>query len=382
VHNKVILFTVNVDWFFLSHRLNLAQAALNDGYEVHLATSFTNYKSHIESLGIHVHDLDISRGKTSIGNALLSIISIFQIIRLASPGVIHAITLKVSILSVIASTFHRRVGLILAISGLGYIYTESSFSNSFKKVIIYCFFQIASMKSNLKIIFQNRFDMNELTSFNKALQKKAVLIHGSGVDLEKYYPQPLKDSFACKKVVFASRLLFTKGIKEFVSAIKIFNSNNNLLDNEVEFIIAGDFDDANPACIPKDSLQAWSKIDRLKYIGYQENLHELFDSSYIFVLPSYREGMPLVICQAMASGLPTIASNIPGCKDAVQDNNTGILVPVRDSFALYEAIQKLLSDEGLRNRMSINAHAFAVQNFNIVDITKQHMQLYNSALIK
>ena len=92
--------------------------------------------------------------------------------------------------------------------------------------------------------------------------------------------------------------------------------------------------------------------------------------------------MPLVICQAMASGLPTIASNIPGCKDAVQDNNTGILVPVRDSFALYEAIQKLLSDEGLRNRMSISAHAFAVQNFNIVDITKQHMQLYNSALIK
>ncbi|MGY9041515.1 MAG: glycosyltransferase, partial [Alphaproteobacteria bacterium] len=152
--NKVILFTVNVDWFFLSHRLNLATEALKNGYEVHLAASFTDHKSHIESLGIHVHDLDIPRGNTSVLNVLLSIISIFKIVRLTSPDIIHAITLKVSIISAIASVFHRRTGLIVAISGLGYMYTEKSFVNSIKKGIIYFFFQLLAMRSNLKLIFQ------------------------------------------------------------------------------------------------------------------------------------------------------------------------------------------------------------------------------------
>ena len=380
--NKVILFTVNVDWFFLSHRLNLATEALKKGYEVHLASSFTHHKSHIESLGIHVHDLNISRGNTSIHNVLLSLISIFKIVRLTSPDIIHAITLKVSILSAIASVFHRRTGLIIAISGLGYMYTEKSFVNTMKKGIIYFFFQLLATRSNLKVIFQNRFDMNELTKSNKVLLNKATLIHGSGVDLDKYCPQTSSEIFSCKKVVFASRLLYTKGIEEFVSAIKIFNSQNTSQDIDVEFIIAGDFDDANPACISRDSIESWSEIENLKYIGHQNNLDELFLSSYIFVLPSYREGMPQVICQALASGLPSITTNIPGCMDAVQDNKTGLLVPVRDPTALYKAIQKLLSDDALRQSMSLSARAFAVQNFNVVDITEQHMKLYSAAMFR
>lgn len=379
---KKILFAVNVDWFFVSHRINLAEAALKEGYEVHLLTSFTKHRSSIEQANIIVHELEFDRGEASFIDTLKSFVQIYKVLKYISPDLVHAITLKMSIMCSIASFPLRIKGIILAISGMGYVYTERNIANFLKRVLIAIAAKIISLHANLTLIFQNETDKNDFCKSTKRLIDKSTIIHGSGVDLEKFQAIESVKSFKVKKVAFASRLLLTKGILDYIDSIRTFNLHHDDFISTTQFIVAGDLDPSNPASLNSDIIDSWSDIPNLEVIGHIENLNELFAESYIFILPSYREGFPQVACQAAASGLPVVTTDIPGCRDTIIDMETGILVPPKDSDALYQAIKNLILNEALRSRMSEKAAIFARKNFDSQLITDQHLEIYSNLLNK
>ncbi len=379
---KKILFAVNVDWFFVSHRINLAEAALKEGYEVHLLTSFTKHRSSLEQANIIVHELEFDRGEASFIDTLKSFVQIYKVLKYISPDLVHAITLKMSIMCSIASFPLRIKGIILAISGMGYVYTERNIANFLKRVLIAIAAKIISLHANLTLIFQNETDKNDFCKSTKRLIDKSTIIQGSGVDLEKFQAIESVKSFKVKKVAFASRLLLTKGILDYIDSIRTFNLHHDDFISTTQFIVAGDLDPSNPASLNSDIIDSWSDIPNLEVIGHIENLNELFAESYIFILPSYREGFPQVACQAAASGLPVVTTDIPGCRDTIIDMETGILVPPKDSDALYLAIKNLILNEALRSRMSEKAAIFARKNFDSQLITDQHLEIYSNLLNK
>jgi glycosyltransferase involved in cell wall biosynthesis len=379
---KKILFAVNVDWFFVSHRINLAEAALKEGYEVHLLTSFTKHRSSLEQANIIVHELEFDRGEASFIDTLKSFVQIYKVLKYISPDLVHAITLKMSIMCSIASFPLRIKGIILAISGMGYVYTERNIANFLKRVLIAIATKIISLHANLTLIFQNETDKNDFCKSTKRLIDKSTIIQGSGVDLEKFQAIESVKSFKVKKVAFASRLLLTKGILDYIDSIRTFNLHHDDFISTTQFIVAGDLDPSNPASLNSDIIDSWSDIPNLEVIGHIENLNELFAESYIFILPSYREGFPQVACQAAASGLPVVTTDIPGCRDTIIDMETGILVPPKDSDALYLAIKNLILNEALRSRMSEKAAIFARKNFDSQLITDQHLEIYSNLLNK
>jgi glycosyltransferase involved in cell wall biosynthesis len=282
----------------------------------------------------------------------------------------------------IASFPLRIKGIILAISGMGYVYTERNIANFLKRVLIAIATKIISLHANLTLIFQNETDKNDFCKSTKRLIDKSTIIQGSGVDLEKFQAIESVKSFKVKKVAFASRLLLTKGILDYIDSIRTFNLHHDDFISTTQFIVAGDLDPSNPASLNSDIIDSWSDIPNLEVIGHIENLNELFAESYIFILPSYREGFPQVACQAAASGLPVVTTDIPGCRDTIIDMETGILVPPKDSDALYLAIKNLILNEALRSRMSEKAAIFARKNFDSQLITDQHLEIYSNLLNK
>ncbi len=378
---KIILYVVNVDWFFISHRLALAQKAIESGFEVHIATKYTSHRESIERYGIITHELNYSRDRIGDINFLGSVKDILKIFFKVKPNLVHTVTLKLSCLVAISSLFIKRSAFIYAISGLGRIFTIQDPRNGLVKSMIYCLFLVLSILKNFKLIFQNQDDLNDFCHFSKRLKSRSVIFRGSGVDLERFQPGNIYLNHQKRIILFASRLLETKGIRDFISAIKLFDQRELVYKYpDVRFLIAGATDKENPDSLDDDEIQLWDNISVLDYIGFSENIHETLNLAYCLVLPSYREGMPLIICQASACGIPVITTNVPGCRSSIINGKTGLLVELQNPESILSAITNLLDDVTLHQSMKLNARKFAESEFNLKSIIREHIKIYNKLL--
>jgi glycosyltransferase involved in cell wall biosynthesis len=369
--NKTLLFLVNVDWFFVSHRLPIALAAIKAGYEVHLACKFTDKADYLSSLGIYLHPLKLSRSGTGIVRELSSFFSIFCLIKKLKPDIVHFISIKPVIYGGLASRLLSIKGRLASVSGLGYVFIASGFSASVFRLFISGLYKAALGNKQTKVIFQNPEDRYIFLRNNIINKNQAILIvGGSGVSLEEYPYLP--ESGGIPVVTFASRLLKDKGVEEFVHAARIIENR----DVKAEFWLIGDIDQDNPAAISQNMLAEWRKRKNLKIWGYRKDIPDLFSQSNIIVLPSYREGMPRVLLEAASCGRAVVTTDVPGCRDAIIPNKTGLLVPVRNSAALADAIQKLIENAGLRQSMGKEGRALAERDFAIEKIVKAHLDIY------
>ena len=159
--------------------------------------------------------------------------------------------------------------------------------------------------------------------------------------------------------MFPSRIISHKGIFEFINAVKILKRKNI----KAKFVLVGDIDTENPSSVKLSIVKKWEEENLIENWGYKKNMSNIINSALIVVLPSYREGFPKVLIEAAACGRPSITTNVPGCKDAVINNHTGILVPVKNSIMLANEIQKLLNDRVKIKKMSSNARKHALKKF-------------------
>tara|TARA_Y100000768_G_scaffold521_1_gene400 strand:+ start:37221 stop:38354 length:1134 start_codon:yes stop_codon:yes gene_type:complete len=369
---KRLLFIVNVDWFFISHRLPIATKAINKGYEVHIATKVTDKLDTLKSHGLIVHPLNLHRSKLSLLSFIKEFWNIYSIIKLIKPSILHLVTIKPVLFGGIASRLLNTPSVVSAISGLGHVFSKKGIIGFFqRKVASFLYFFALSHKNQL-IIFQNKDDRAKLLKNTKLHSQKTVIIHGSGIDLTFYKVKPMP---AEKPVVlFASRLIAEKGIREFVKAARIINRDNIV----ARFIVAGSPDFLNPSSITQSELDEWKEKKYVEILGHHTDMVSIISSSNLVVFPSYYgEGLPKILIEAAACGRPVITTDHPGCRDAIKNNLTGLLVPVKNTKNLVDSINYMLCNPTLRAKMGKEGRKWAEEMFDINKVVAMHLTLYS-----
>jgi len=394
VSKKKLLFIVNVDWFFISHRLPIALEAMTQGYEVHLLCAITDKEQYLKSLGLIVHPFAFSRsGKNiltelakeqylkSLGlivhpfafsrsgkNILTELAIIFKLywqIKKIKPDLLHLVTIKPVLYGGIAARIAKVPGVISAISGLGFLFVKRAglhrrLHRRLLRVVVLFLYRFAMGHPNQRVIFQNPTDMDALVKAGGIDKDKTRLIRGSCVDLQDYPFIPEPDGTPV--IVMASRLLKDKGVHEFIEAARILKSKSV----KVHFQLIGEPDFENPESVTAESMQIWREEGIVECLGFRSDISKLFSQAHIITLPSYYgEGLPKVLIEAAACGRVVITTDIPGCRNAIESDISGLLIPARDVEALAQAMEYLLENTSLRQKMGKAGRVLAESEFGI-----------------
>jgi len=366
---KKLLFVVNVDWFFISHRLPLAIEAKKRNYDVTIATKNTGRFKELEELGFNLHDLDVERSGTNILKEFLIILKLIMIQRKVRPDIIHNVTLKMSIYSSIASRFISPGKVINAISGLGYNFTIDRKTRSQK--IIFALMNFAFRKKGFSFIFQNPDDMQLFQVLNFNVGNSFYMIKGSGVDIEKfmYIDRKIKPNI---NFILTSRMLKDKGVLEFITASR----KVALRFPNASFLLVGDLDKNNLASFTEDELKYELKSTNVTWLGYRDDIPDLLKVSDVMVLPSYREGLPKSLIEAAATGLPIITTDTIGCRECVDDGVNGFLVPIGNPEILAEKMIELIENPEMITKMGKASRLKAENEFALAMVIDKTFRIY------
>jgi len=369
MRKKKLLFIVNVDWFFVSHRLPIALAAIGKGFEVHIACALTDKKEELEEHGIIVHPLQLSRSGVGILTELKVVKGLFSIINAIKPDLTHCVTIKPVLYGNIIARFLNVPIRISSISGLGYVFIASGLKAKLFRLFISFMYKVALTNSQT-IIFQNTSDRDILRNLGAVKTEQELFIRGSGVDLNVYSVMPESTDRAV--VMLIARLLIDKGVNEFAQAAKIISMSRS----DISMVLVGEADLENPKSVSPAQISDWVDEGVVEHWGYSQSVANTIAQSNIMVLPSYREGLPKSLIEAAACGRAVITTDVPGCRDAIEKDKTGLLVPVKSAELLAQAIIKLVDNKALRYKFAINGRKLAESAFDINDVVAKHLDIY------
>lgn len=373
VDTPKIVFFVTEDWSFCSHRLPVARAARDAGYEVVVICQVNKFSTVIENEGFRVIPVVFERGGLNPLKDLSLLRHLFDIMRKEQPDILHNVALKPIIYGSLAAMCVPRTKVINAFIGLGMVFSRTGIKFLLLRFITCMLIFIANMSSRVFALFQNPDDLDRLCSKRILSFKKSFLIRGSGVDTSKL--TPVEDIKEPPVVLFASRLLWSKGIGDLVEVARF------LKDYNVQFVVVGSPDFKNADAVPESHLIAWQNEGIIEWWGHQSDMIAVFAQSSIAVLPStYGEGVPKFLIEASSCGLPVVAYDVPGCREIVHDGENGFLVSSKNVDMLANRIEILLNDIDLRHKMGRVGRALVEAEFSELVVTEQTMKLYQRVL--
>ncbi|MEQ1591153.1 MAG: glycosyltransferase family 4 protein [Thiobacillaceae bacterium] len=364
-----LLFVVTEDWYFVSHRLPLAMAAQAAGFDVVVATREGHQTEAIRNAGIRLIPLSLSRRG---GNPLREIMRLWKLYRQEKPDLVHHVALKPVMFGALAAWLARVPAQVNAVAGLGWLFTSSSILvRLIRPVLLWILVHLLDRQHSLTIV-QNPEDQ-ALLEHAGVSARHLRLIRGAGVNTGVFYPSAPPPEPVC--IVLVARMLWDKGVGEFVEAA------HQLTDAGVSarFALVGDPDPANPASVPESTLRSWHGLHGVEWWGRQEDIPTVLHSAHIACLPSYREGLPKSLLEAAACGLPIVTTDVPGCREVVQDGVNGILVTVRDVDTLVSALGKLIGDKEMRRSMGKQSRLLAETEFEQEAVIAQTLAVYSEA---
>jgi glycosyltransferase involved in cell wall biosynthesis len=371
LNKKKILYVVNVDWFFISHRLPLALEAIRLNYDVFLVTRNSGRFKELNELGIYCIDIQFDRsGK----NPLKEVSIIYQLTKIyssLSPNIIHHVTLKPSLYGTLAYRISRLNCIVVnAVSGLGYTFTAER--KSLGKLLLIKFMSFVFYKKDTRFIFQNPDDKNFYKELGFLTDTNYIIIKGSGVDEKVFTPKYKKEKLGFK-VVFLARMLKDKGVLEFISAAELLREKYS---DKIEFNLVGSIDLNNPTAISEYELGIICDGKYIKWLGHINEVEKVYQDADIVCLPSYREGLPKSLVEAMACGCPIITTNAIGCRECVDDNYNGFLVPIGDHELMASKILLLYQNKELRIRMGQNSRRKMIKEMSLKEIVMRTFEFY------
>jgi glycosyltransferase involved in cell wall biosynthesis len=355
---------------FLNFRVPLVKFLETVGYEVYAIIPRDKYCERVRETGVNVLPLSLKKNTVSPISFFRCLAELRHYQKEYGFSIIHSFRLQPNIISSLAFPFSKRVKIISHITGLGYAFTGSTFSSFLYRYLILLLYQIAFAFSD-RIIVQNSTD-RILLSCLAFTSGKLEIIEGSGIDQEKFSREnvdiKLVNSLESKIrymkgdiiASFTGRLLIEKGILEFLAVADKLSRN----DPKLKFVIAGWYDINNPSCLSPDQMNKYLVNTNIIFLGEILEIRELLYLTDILILPTYREGFPRSVLEAMSMNVAVITTDVPGAKDAIIDNYNGILVPVKDNLALEVAILKLISDEGVRKKLGYNGRYLVESKYN------------------
>ncbi|OXR49862.1 glycosyl transferase [Pusillimonas sp. T2] len=369
-----LMFAINNPAFFLSHRLPLALAAREAGFDVHVATMDGPTVPQIQALGFRHHVIPMSRSGRNPFRELLTMLAFRRLFIQQRPAIVHAVTIKPLLYGGIAARLAKVPAFIGAVSGLGFVFTGGDPKRNLIRWAATRLYRLALGHPHSRVIFQNGGDRDMLQAAGALRPGQVVMIRGSGVDLNEFPALP--EPGGAPVAIMVSRLLHDKGVNEFVEAARLTRGHPSGL----RWVLVGSPDVINPASVNEETLKAWQQEGVVECLGERTDIAELYQSSHIAVLPSYREGLPKSLIEAAASGRAVVTTDVPGCRDAIEPGETGVLVPARDAQALADAVVRLAENPELRQQMGRAGRQLAERVFDIRLVQQAHLQLYESLL--
>lgn len=371
-----LLFVVNNPAFFLSHRLPLALAARQAGYDVHVATMAGDSVSQIEAHGLTHHVIPMTRSGKHPVQELRTVWALYRLFRRLRPDVVHLVTIKPVLYGGIAARVTGVPAMVSAISGLGFVFVAKGAKAALVRKIVAMLYRLALGHRNSRIVFQNGNDRDVLHDLGAVRDAQVIMIRGSGVNLSDYaaVAEPAPPVVA----LMVARLLRDKGVLEFVEAARILRREQV----DVRMRLVGGIDPGNPASVTQADVDAWQQEGIIEALGERRDIAALYAASHIAVLPSYREGLPRSLIEAAACGRAVVTTDVPGCRDAIEPDQTGLLVPSHDAVALAAAIGRLARDSALRQQMGQAGRVLAEREFDIDDVCRKHLDIYRTLLDK
>ncbi len=370
---KKLIFIVTEDWYFYSHRLPLAREAKRRGYSVVVATRVQEHGERILAEGFILLPIGMLRRSKNPLKEFASLLELIQLYRTERPDIVHHVAVKPVVYGSIAARLARVPRIINAIAGMGYVFSSNSIKAKALRPFIKSVLKFLLNRSTTRTIFQNPDDQNMLIQEGIVRRELTTLIRGSGVDPQTYSPAP--EPTGIVTIVLASRMLWDKGIGEFVEAARMLKTDRI----KARFVLVGDTDDGNFAAVPTAQLDAWSRSGIVEWWGKRDDIPQIFAASHIVCLPSaYGEGVPKVLIEAASCGRPIVTTDAPGCREIVRNNENGLLVPIRDHVALAQALRTLINDSSLRTKMGTRGREIVLEEFTIEKVVGETLSLYQS----
>lgn len=338
---KRVAFFVTVDWYFCHHYLGLACAVRDAGYAVSVITGVDAHGEHIRSAGLDLIPFKVSRKGMNPLRELAVVGRLVQVLRDLRPDLLHNIAQKPVLYGTAAARVAGVQAIVNAITGMGYLFTSSGPRAQFGRRLLGRAYRALLAAPNVRVLVQNPDDQGEILRLTGVAP---ILVPGSGVDLGRFVPSP--DGPEPVLVVLASRMLWDKGVGEFVAAARMLKSGGST----ARFVLVGRPDPGNPTSVAEDQLHSWQQEGYIEWWGFRGDMPEVLGQAHIACLPSYREGLPKFLIEAAAAGLPLVTTDVPGCRAVVTHGTNGFLVPPKDPVPLAAALDRLLRDQALRQR--------------------------------
>lgn len=366
-----LLFVVTEDWYFVSHRLPLAVAAQAAGFDVAVATREGRQADVIRSAGIRLIPFTLSRRG---GSPLREVLALWHLYRRERPDLVHHVALKPVMFGALVARLARVPAQVNAVAGLGWLFTSTSgivrlVRPGLRRMLAH----LLNRPHSLTIV-QNPEDW-ALLERSGVPAASLRLIRGAGVDVKVFCPGTPPPEPVC--IVLVSRMLWDKGVGEFVEAARRLTEAGV----NARFVLVGDPDPANPASVPESTLRSWHGQHGVEWWGRREDMPAVLQMAHIACLPSYREGLPKSLLEATACGLPIVTTDAPGCREVVRDGVNGLLVPIRDAATLASALRKLIDDPVLRRSMGERSRLLAETEFGLETVIAQTLAVYREVCI-
>jgi glycosyltransferase involved in cell wall biosynthesis len=365
-----ILYVVTEDWYFLSHRLPMARAAKQAGYEVHVATRLKSGKAAIEREGFVPHALSWSRGSLSPWGGFAAVIELRRLLRALAPDILHNISLKPVLLGTTASLGLSAIAVVNSLTGLGTLFIgEAGVSALARKAVRHALSRLLR-RGRSKTVVQNPDDRAFVLGLGVP-SGSVVLIPGSGVDTHALTPLP--EPPPPVTAAYVGRMLADKGVVTLIEAFALLGERKVPL----QLLLAGDTDKENPGSLAPEQLREFASLYGINWLGHVADIKEVWARAHFAVLASRREGLPKSLLEAAACGRPMVATDAPGCREIAIAGETALTVKVDDVTALADAMAKMADDAEMRRRFGANARALVERKFSADAIGRETVELYD-----
>lgn len=358
-----ILVLAGLSSSLVNFRGPLIRALCDAGLEVHVAApqlaSDSVTLSQLEEWGVKCHDISLQRAGINPVMDFLGALRLFRLMRKMRPDMVLGYTIKPVIYGTLAAWFGRVPHRFALITGLGYAFTgEVTGKRKLIQRVARILYALALGKTE-RVFFQNQDDEALFRRLNLVpMDVPSTVVHGSGVDLNWFKRSPLPQG----QIVFLliARLLGDKGVREYVASAKKIHERYP----QVSFWLVGDIDD-NPDSVSAEEVQTWQQDGVIDYLGHLNDVRPAIEGCSVYVLPSYREGMPRTVLEAMAMGRAVITTDAPGCRETIVEGENGYLVPIKSIDALVCAMCRMIEEPERIVAMGERSRAIVEEKYDV-----------------
>ena len=375
---RKVLLVANSGWGLANFRLPLAKTLSDAGMEVVFVSPKDEHVSKLVNAGFRWVEWGLSRRSVLPVAETMATVSLTAIYRRERPQAVQHFAIKSILYGTLAAGFAGVQSVTNTFTGIGFPFLDTGGSKLARPFLSPLIRRLLH-RTGVVTIFHNEEDRRFMVEKGLCPPDRTIVILGSGVDTELYRPRPASGSGSGENdnpdsppiVVMVARMLIDKGVREYVGAADLLASKGV----EARYQMAGSPDSGSRLSITGDQYARWKRESAVEFLGFQEDTYNVIAESDIAVLPSYHEGLPLFLLEAMSCGLPVVTTDVVGCRSLVKHGINGLLVPARNVSALADAIERLVSDPELRAKLGAAGRRMAIERFDQQLVLPQYAKL-------